>query len=131
MLIFSIISNFKVLNFGYNRIFYQTKNFETNDCDEIDEVARVSPCDSFRLRRSQYGCHPLIFEHFSRSDIFDVFDFSKKLTMGQNDLGEARESLSRLDLSIPRLDMPPTHAGNRRFCVKNRDFGDISRNLHI
>ena len=73
----------------------------------------------------------LIFEHFSKLDIFDIFDFARKLTIAPNDLGEARESFSRLDLSIPHLDIAPTHAGNRTFWVKNREFREKSGNSQI
>ena len=75
---------------------------------------------------SYAGPNP-IFEHFPKSNIFDIFDFSRKLTIGPNDLGGTRESVSCLDLSIPRLDIPPTHAGNRTFCVKKRDFSDLDQ----
>ena len=70
----------------------------------------------------------LKFSDFSKSNIFDNFDFSRKLTIGPNDLGETRESLSRLDLAIPSLDIAPTHAGNRTFWVKNRDFSNLEQN---
>ena len=69
-----------------------------------------------------------IFEHFPKPNIFDILDFPRKLTICPNDLGRTRESLSRLDLSIPYLDMPPTHAGNRTFCVKKRDFRALEQN---
>ena len=131
MLEFSKILKFEKHYFWCNGIFCQTKIFETYTIDEVDEAARVSAYDAFRLCTSQNGCTPLIFEHFPKSNIFDIFDFPRKLTIGPNDLGETRESLSRLDLSIPHLDIPPTHAGNCTFCVKNRDFSNISRNSHL
>ena len=85
----------------------------------------------FRGLWSNYVWPPLIFEHFSKSHIFDILDFSRELTIGPNDLGGTWESFSWLDLSIPRLDIAPTHAGNRRFCVKNRDFSIFEQNSHI
>ena len=82
------------------------------------------------LRKSRRSETPLKFRDFSKMDIFHIFGFMRKLTIGPNDLGGTRESLSRLDLSIPRVDIPPSHAGNRTFWV-NGDFDDFEENSLI
>ena len=122
---------FETLDFGCNCIFWQTKSFETYNYEEVCENTISCLYDPFRLRRRQKCCTPLKFDHFEILSIFDIFGFMRKLTIGPNDLGGTRESLSRLDLSIPRLDMAPTHAGNRKFCVKNGDFHYFEENSHI
>ena len=128
---FSKISKFKFLDFGCNCIFFQTKIFETNAYRKVCEATISWWSDAFWGNMKHFSIFLLIFRDFSKSNIFDIFDFPRKLTICPNDLGETRESLSWLDLSIPRLDISPTHAGNRTFCAKNRNFSYISRNSHI
>ena len=129
--IFPNILNFKVLYFWCKCIFCQIKKFETYAYDEIYETAIFCPWDTFRRYTSHFGCTPLIFEHFWKLQIFEIFDFIRKLTIRPNDLGQTRESVSWLDISIPRLDISPPHAANRRFWFKIRDFLDFRENLHF
>ena len=69
-----------------------------------------------------------IFRDLKILHFFDILNFLKKLTICSNDLGRTRESLSRLDLAIPFLDIAPTYTGNRTFWVKNRDFSNLEHN---
>ena len=131
MLEFAKISNFKFLDFRYYLIFFQTKIFETNTYREVYAPPIFWWSDAFWRRMKHFWLFQLIFEHFWKFEIFDIFDFMRKLTIGPNDLGGTRESLSRLDLSIPRLDIAPSHAGNLRFWVKNRDFSVFRGKSHI
>ena len=129
--VFSKIAKSRQLDFLVNCIFWQTKIFETWTFDKKRVPKSIWPQNTnwvLRWLRSDLVRH---FGDFLKIEIFHIFDFTRKLTIGSNDVGETWESVSCLDLSIQRLDISPTHAGNCTFWVKNRDFCYISGFSHI
>ena len=119
------ISKSGTLDFSLKCIFCQTKIFETWTLVKVyaPSISRsYEPCGVPWWPQTPFN---LIFCHFLKSHIFDILTFSRKFTIGPNALEGTWESVSTLDLSIPRLVMTSTHAGKRTFFVKKRDFLDL------
>ena len=121
-----------------NSISGKTRNFAIFLTLRLSNLASITYFDKQKFLRHQsswknanpeyfgHGAHiecgevpkvraSAILEHFWKQHIFDILDFSRKLTIGPNDLGGTRETLSWLDLWIPQLDISLWCTGNSRF----------------